>query len=120
MTLHVVVGWPVTCAVIFSTAPFSDEKDSGASVPTLQLTVLPVFEQLTGVQTKPLLLNEQLLPEALTNSVLLGSGSVTITPTADAGPKSPTPMLYVILLPVGAVSGVARFPIARLVGATTV
>jgi hypothetical protein len=78
-------------------APFSDDSVNGTSVPTLQLTVLPESEQTTGLDEHLNLLftNEQstLVPEAFRNSVLLGRRSVTVTPTAFAGPKAATPML---------------------------
>jgi hypothetical protein len=42
--LQVVVGSLVTCTLMLITAPFKSDSDKGESVPTLQLTVLPLAE----------------------------------------------------------------------------
>jgi hypothetical protein len=42
---HIVLGWAITCTLIVITPPLSEEIDSGASMPTLQLTVPPLAEQ---------------------------------------------------------------------------
>ena len=90
VSLMVVPAAAVTFTVIAMVAPLSDESDSGARLPTLQLTVLPpVHVTAVVVQTSFLLTMEQLmtLPEALWNVVPLGSVSLTTTFQPPPGPS---------------------------------
>ena len=94
--LRTVPAVAVTVALIFRVAPLSDDKDSGEIGPSEQLTVCPATLQLNGVvvQVSLRFTTEQLtlFPEPLSGVRPAGSVSVTVTPTADAPPRSPTPM----------------------------
>ena len=113
----------VTCTVICMTAPFRDQNAKGIIVPALQLTMPPANAHGTGVfeQVNLLLTVEQakLVPDALKKAVPGGRESFTLTFTALAGPKSPTAMRYVSLVPERTFRG-ATFKIATSAGPTTV
>ena len=74
---HVVVGSAVTCTLIVIAPSFRSEIDSGASVPTLQVTALPLAEHWIAVVEQDSFLltipHETLVPDPLTNVVLAGS-----------------------------------------------
>jgi hypothetical protein len=104
-------------------APFRDQNAKGIIVPALQLTMPTANAHGTGVVEQvnlPLTVEQaKLVPDALKKAVPGGRGSFTITLTAFAGPKSPTAMRYVSLVPERIFRG-ATFKIATSAGPTTV
>ena len=86
----------LTWRVRVSAAPFKEDHVSGAKDPTLQVTTFAgaEHEKLVVVHTNLRFTTEQLtlLPEPLTKDVMLGSGLVIFTPSAEFGPRFVAPI----------------------------